>query len=202
MRDLEILDLSSNQLSGDIPSALGNMARLPELNFSTNSLTGSIPVELRRLTNLVLLKLAHNAPTWCLPSGLSEVADNELSVLELVDCAHLTDPDRLVQEIVYLATNGSNWRVFDNWMNNLPLADWYGVDIYEQGRVIRLSLEYLGLTGTIPAALGQLAHLESLRLANNQLTGQYSRGMGGLAAVGRGIPRWEHTDGLHSSGSE
>jgi len=43
MTDLESLDLSCNQLSGEIPEELTNLTFLGSLNLSNNHLVGQIP---------------------------------------------------------------------------------------------------------------------------------------------------------------
>ena len=43
------LDLWNNQLSGEIPPELGNLANLTRLSLSTNQLSGEIPPELGSL---------------------------------------------------------------------------------------------------------------------------------------------------------
>ena len=52
-------------MAGTLPAALGNLARLQELDLNGNApgLTGTIPVELGRLGDLQLLDLANNALT-------------------------------------------------------------------------------------------------------------------------------------------
>ena len=46
------LELSSNQLTGEIPAALGSLTNLAELSLYSNELTGEIPAALGSLTNL------------------------------------------------------------------------------------------------------------------------------------------------------
>ncbi|KAL3535005.1 hypothetical protein ACH5RR_003466 [Cinchona calisaya] len=53
-------DLSNNQLSGRLPSCLGNWRYLEELNSANNSLCGQIPGSLDDLGNLVILHLNRN----------------------------------------------------------------------------------------------------------------------------------------------
>ena len=55
------LDLRDNQLSGSIPSELGNLANLEGLWLDGNQLSGSIPSELGNLDNLERLGL-HRQP--------------------------------------------------------------------------------------------------------------------------------------------
>ena len=52
LTNLQELDLSSNGLTGPIPSELGNPANLHCLSLFVNQLTGSIPPELGNLVNL------------------------------------------------------------------------------------------------------------------------------------------------------
>jgi len=57
---LVILDLSYNQLEGPIPTSLGKVTSLVELDLSYNKLEGPIPTSLGKLTSLVVLDLSHN----------------------------------------------------------------------------------------------------------------------------------------------
>ena len=54
------LDLARNQLSGEIPPELGNLANLGRLYLFRNQLSGEIPPELGNLTNLGTLYLDNN----------------------------------------------------------------------------------------------------------------------------------------------
>ena len=85
---LERLNLPLNGLNGDIPSELGMLSNLQELILLGNQLTGEIPVELGGLTNLEKLYLSvGNQFTGCIPSALQHVAVNDLSELELQFCS-------------------------------------------------------------------------------------------------------------------
>ena len=48
----EAVRLSDNQLTGEIPTELGNLANLQSLSLWGNQLTGEIPTELGNLANL------------------------------------------------------------------------------------------------------------------------------------------------------
>lgn len=58
--NLQVLDLSKNQLTGAIPTALGSLSRLTSLALSNNSLTGNVPSALGNLTKLTNLDLSTN----------------------------------------------------------------------------------------------------------------------------------------------
>ena len=48
-----------------------------------------------------------------------------------------------------------------------PLGEWEGVSTNDDGRVTALEFYSNGLSGEIPAELGSLSNLESLKLSNN-----------------------------------
>ena len=79
--------LSSESLSGTIPSELGRLFELTHLNLSSNSLTGDIPRELGWLDNLQEIRLSGNSLTGCIPIALQDVATNDLSSLNLLYCS-------------------------------------------------------------------------------------------------------------------
>ncbi|KAG7977994.1 hypothetical protein I3843_05G060900 [Carya illinoinensis] len=64
------IDLSSNQLTGSIPSEIGELSQLLFLNLSDNSLTGSIPISFQNLRSMESLDLSHNKLRGKIPSEL------------------------------------------------------------------------------------------------------------------------------------
>ena len=65
----------------------------------------------------------------------------------------------------------------DEWPEAARPEDWEGVTI-ENGRVVKLDLEEFGLTGAVPAELGQLTSLRLLNLHGNQLESVPAKGLG------------------------
>ncbi|KAG9135551.1 hypothetical protein Leryth_026326 [Lithospermum erythrorhizon] len=94
-----ILDLSNNQLSGQLPPSLGHLKGLKLLNLSFNSISGQIPSSLGDLKTLEILDFSHN----------------RLSVLNWLDVSNnqLTGPipesaqmDRINDPIFYANNSG------------------------------------------------------------------------------------------------
>ena len=71
--NLKRLDLSENQLSGEIPAALGNLLSLGGLDLSGNQLSGEIPAALGNLPNLQRLDLHNNRLSGEIPVELGAI---------------------------------------------------------------------------------------------------------------------------------
>ncbi|XP_021765118.1 receptor-like protein 12 [Chenopodium quinoa] len=90
---LESLDLSFNNISGNLPSFLGQLTNLRQLDFSENKLSGEIPDCLGQLTNLKDLDFSDNKLSGEIPDCLGQLtnlkdldfSDNKLSG-EIPDC--------------------------------------------------------------------------------------------------------------------
>ncbi|OIW06374.1 hypothetical protein TanjilG_15019 [Lupinus angustifolius] len=78
---LKGIDLSSNQLTNEIPSEIEDLVGLVSLNLSRNNLSGKIPLKIGRLTSLDFLDLSRNHLSGSIPSSLTQI--DRLSVLDL-----------------------------------------------------------------------------------------------------------------------
>ena len=63
-----LLDLSGNSLSGTIPSNLGKLALMENLNLSHNHLTGRIPSSLSNMKSLNSFDFSYNELTCPIPT--------------------------------------------------------------------------------------------------------------------------------------
>ncbi|AES99894.2 receptor-like protein [Medicago truncatula] len=80
---LRSIDLSRNQLIGDIPEEIGNLIELVSLNLSSNKLTGEISSKIGRLTSLDSLDLSRNHLSGPIPPSLAQI--DRVSMLNLAD---------------------------------------------------------------------------------------------------------------------
>ncbi|MBT5722193.1 MAG: hypothetical protein HOI72_08405, partial [Candidatus Marinimicrobia bacterium] len=71
--NLTILNLSGNQLTGGIPKEIGDLTNLNELDLSNNQLTGYIPSQLGNLTNLTNFYLNDNQLTGQIPESICDL---------------------------------------------------------------------------------------------------------------------------------
>ena len=77
VEDTDTLNLFGHQLSGSIPSEIGNLSNLTHLYLHSNSLTGSIPPEIGNLTNLTDLSLSFNSLTGSIPPEMQNLTNLE-----------------------------------------------------------------------------------------------------------------------------
>ena len=197
---VEDIVLTSNNLTGTIPTELGNLPNLVTLYLSENNLTGSIPVEIGGLANLEELVLNTNQLSGPIPTGIADPGD--LPALWGMDLGNNNFngniPSQLgnlgALEFLYLDQNelsGSVPAELGN-LSNLVELDLYSNDL--DGTIIPgfadpgdlPNLEYLDLgsnylTGSIPGELGNLSALEELYLDENNLTGGIPAQLGNLA---------------------
>ncbi|CDP07987.1 unnamed protein product [Coffea canephora] len=75
MKALTYLDLSVNQLSGDIPSTIGALQNLLTLSLGYNNLEGLIPESIRHMLLLQYLDLSFNNLSGLIPASLGKLLD-------------------------------------------------------------------------------------------------------------------------------
>lgn len=74
---------------------------------------------------------------------------------------------------IYNDMDGANWTFYNEryrWSDNLPLMQWEGVGLNDEGEVVVISLDDHNLTGPLSEAIGELTSLETLELSNNAIT--------------------------------
>ncbi|XP_060670883.1 putative receptor like protein 25 [Ziziphus jujuba] len=68
------LDLSGNNLNGDLPGEITNLLGVVFLNLSRNHISGHIPESISRLTQLSSLDLSHNTFSGAIPQSLGSLS--------------------------------------------------------------------------------------------------------------------------------
>ncbi len=81
---------------------------------------------------------------------------------------------------LYTATDGPNWTRNTNWNTTAPVRNWYGITTDTNGNITNLYLRENGLSGPIPAEIGDFASLVELDLSFNRLSGTVTSELGSL----------------------
>lgn len=173
LTELQRLFLPTNQLTGAIPPELGNLINLEDLMLYNNQLSGSIPPELGNLTKLSFLELFSNQLSGTIPSELGNLVNLTYLMLDRNENLSGTIPVELgnLTNLKYLAIYSTNVT------GSIPA---------ELGNLSQLQDMYMyanQLTGTIPPELGQLTNLTALGLYGNQLTGSIPVEFGNLTQL-------------------
>ena len=172
LKALTYLDLGNNQLIGSIPSELGQLSNLQQLLFNINQLSGPIPSELGQLTNLTYLRLNSNNLTAEIPSELGQL--NNLIELSL----YQNQLDSLIPPELGQLQNLTNL-----YLQSCQLTGPIPSELGQLSNLRNLSLNNNQLTSTIPAELGQLSNLNYLQLHSNQLSGTIPPELGQLNSL-------------------
>ena len=69
LKGLKLLNLSMNNLNGTIPNSIVQMSQLETLDFSMNNFSGHIPPDLGSLSSLEVLDLSNNNLSGSIPQG-------------------------------------------------------------------------------------------------------------------------------------
>ena len=125
-----------------------------------------------------------SAAGWVLGTGEGPVEITaELKGLEASVTLSVVSSDKYALLALYDATDGRSWAVNARWKSDAPLAEWYGVEVDEDDRVVSIVLVANGLAGELPADIGRLTALESLQLAENSLEGEIVSEVGRMESL-------------------
>ncbi|KAH1121310.1 hypothetical protein J1N35_004470 [Gossypium stocksii] len=123
MKSLGVLDLRNNNISGTIPSSIGEYQSLTQLDLSFNNITGQIPDSLFNLSSLTHLFLGNNKLNGTLPAEKSSSLRNiDVSYNNLAGNfpSWISEPNLLINLVANNFTIGeSNSSVLPSGLNCL-----------------------------------------------------------------------------------
>ncbi|KAK3041893.1 hypothetical protein RJ639_002175 [Escallonia herrerae] len=152
---IEILDLGSNKLHGELPSSLGNMTYLTYFDLSSNHVQGGVPSSIGRLCSLAYLDLSDNNLTGSIPH-----------VLERTQTCVSSSP---LPSLIHLI------------LSNNQLVGILPERLGQLENLVELELSYNLLEGPIPASVGTLLYLTDVGLGGNKLNGTLPESFGQLS---------------------
>ncbi|KAK8957667.1 putative LRR receptor-like serine/threonine-protein kinase [Platanthera zijinensis] len=160
--DLEYIDLSRNQLRGPIPEVTSQFLRLNYLNFSQNALLGSLPEVLIQFPKLTVLDLSSNQFSGSMLCDL--LSSSSLRELHLQNNLLAGDirfsqsfPGKRSLEVLDLANNHFNGSFSDDF------AFLTGLQI--------LDISSNNFSGKLPPGFAKLNSLTFLNISQNHFSG-------------------------------
>ncbi|KAF3330227.1 putative LRR receptor-like serine/threonine-protein kinase [Carex littledalei] len=195
---LDYLSLDMNNLSGSLPSAVGNLSTgLSWLTMWDNQITGEIPSEISNLANLNTLGLKGNQFSGKIPDSICQLTNLEALILfgnqlsgPIPSCiGNLTrlnefylHHNQLQGEIPPSIGNCKNLNILDLSHNRLSgsipkeLLSLSSLSYY-------LSLSHNLLSGPLPPEIARLQSLGYLDISYNNLSDQIPNGLGQCLAL-------------------
>ncbi len=162
--------LPNNNLTGHIPSAIGNLTQLTfDLRLENNSITGSIPASIGNLTILKQLNFAGNQLSGVLPQEIGNLAK-----ITYLDVSFNKITGNIPATIGGLNQLSSLFLNVNKLSGNIPST------ICFLPNLLFCYLDYNQLSGGIPPQIGNLTSLKTFSASNNQLSGNIPFSIGNL----------------------
>eukprot|EP00253_Pinus_taeda_P009317 PITA_09317 len=183
---LRKIDFSINHLRGRLPSSVGQLStKLQLMDLGTNGLVGEIPLQIGNLTGLTLLALDHNSFTGTVPSSLKMLqkmerlymGGNYLQGNLPVQIGQLRSLGLLAMEENNLSGKipdsiANLWQLRYLYLQKNQLSGKIPKDLGKCVNLLLLDLSYNKLSGDIPPEVGSLANLAFyFNISNNLLEG-------------------------------
>ncbi|XP_075643721.1 uncharacterized protein LOC142614959 [Castanea sativa] len=156
---LNYLDVSCNQLGGNIPSSIGKLKNLNALYLYENKLTGVIPSSVGNMTQLLILALFNNSLEGSIPTSIGRC-----SHLQGVDLDHNKLNGTIPEQLFGLPLVQID--VSHNSLTDFLLPDFGNLKL-----LVDLDVSYNKFSKEIPAHLGDYLALETLYMQGNSFEG-------------------------------
>ena len=190
------INLPNNNLSGSLPSVLGNLTAVTQLSLGNNNLSGSIPSEIGSMTSLKFLYLWGNQLTGSIPTTLGSLTSleflwlyaNQLTGSIPTTIGSITTLKSLIIRNNQLsgpipATLGNLINLeFLNLSSN-KLSDQLPDQIGNLVKIKELILDVNELTGPLPSSITNLNKLNKLIVKRNKFNGEIPSNIGNLIAL-------------------
>lgn len=201
LRQLRLLNLDLNKFTGALPASIGGLSALTEIRMKSNAFTGPL-FPLDRLLNLESIVLADNKLTGTLSAAIGRLTDLEYIGLEgnslsgqlptsLGDLSFLTHlslrlnsfsgsiPAELgrLKKLLHLDIEGTKGNTLTRGgliTGTVPTS------LAALASLQYLSVGYNALTGSLPAFVGSLRNLSSLKVHSNRFIGAVPAQWAGL----------------------
>ncbi|TVU34486.1 hypothetical protein EJB05_16321, partial [Eragrostis curvula] len=192
---LQFLDLSSSNLTGQIPKWVNHWGNLSDLFLSENRLQGSVPREIGTLANLRRLYLDNNQFTGSISeehlANLANLEELDLSYNSLhIKISSNWFPQFSLQYVYFarckMGPHIPLWLKEQTSVTHLDISDADIVDhlpswfwsVFSQAHYLNLSSNKI--KGRLPATLEFMSSLSMLDLSSNSLTGSIPLELTGL----------------------
>ncbi|CAO2178320.1 unnamed protein product [Urochloa humidicola] len=174
MPELEILDLSSNTLSGSVPPGVWSLKKLQSLSVYRNNLTGDLVVHGFAAMSLELIDFSENYKlTGVIPETFGQLENlTQLSLFSNNFSGEIPASIGLLPSLSILRLYGNRFT------GKLP------PELGKHSNFTYMEADYNELTSTIPEGLCARGHFMSLTAKGNHLNGSIPEGLANCTTLG------------------
>ncbi|XP_010257114.1 PREDICTED: probable LRR receptor-like serine/threonine-protein kinase At3g47570 [Nelumbo nucifera] len=183
---LQVFSVATNQLTGPIPSSIGNLStQLSLLVMGENHLQGNIPKEIGNLHSLIMLSTESNSLTGNIPSTIGNLQNLQQLFLEMNSLSgpipeslqNLTglyelglSRNKLTGRIPSSLSNCQHLQTLD--LSHNELKGEIPKEIFGYPSLgFLLNLSWNSLTGSLPSEIGNLKMVQGIDISKNKLSG-------------------------------
>ena len=160
LNSLESLDLSFTNFSGELPNSIGSLRSLESLDLSSTKFSGELPSSIGSLKSLESLDLSHCNFSGSIPSvlgNLTQITHLDLSRNQFD--GEISNVFNKIRKLIVLDLSSNSFRgQFIASLDNLTELSF-------------LDLSNNNLEGIIPSHVKELSSLSDIHLSNNLLNG-------------------------------
>ncbi|CAL4923146.1 unnamed protein product [Urochloa decumbens] len=176
--DLYIIDFSSNNFWGQRPSTIGSLSSLVTLHLSKNNLSGLLPTSLQSCNRLMFLDLEENNLSGNIPKWIGDGLQNLVFLRLGLNQFSGEIPEELSQ------LHALQYLDFGNNKLSGPVTHFLGnltMLIFRKYYLLKsIDLSANQLTGRVPSEIGFLSALYSFNLSRNHIGGSIPDEIGNL----------------------
>ncbi|XP_058068321.1 probable LRR receptor-like serine/threonine-protein kinase At3g47570 [Magnolia sinica] len=164
---LKSIDLSTNNLKGQVPHEIGRLFRLQHLDLSVNSLHGEIPANLTHCSELRNISLMYNQLVGKLPADLGSLSKLIEIVVSHNNLTETIPPS--IGNLSSLAVLRLNYNLFHG-----PIPE----EIGQLASLVDFRIGFNQLSTMVTPPLYNLSSVQMFDVTNNQLYGSIRRDLG------------------------
>ncbi|KAL4654003.1 hypothetical protein ACB092_01G346800 [Castanea dentata] len=169
LKNLNLIELPGNSLTGKIPSSYGGLESLQRLRLGDNKIEGFIPKQLCKLKNLGELILSNNSLFGSIPNCIGN-----LNLLQTLYLSH----NRLTSSIPLNLWSLKNLIFLDLSLNSLVGS--LSTNMTKLVVIVDMDLSRNQIIGNIPSTIGTFESLSYLNLSMNSFQGDIPQSFGQL----------------------
>ncbi|KAG4936915.1 hypothetical protein AAZX31_18G185400 [Glycine max] len=174
LQNLQILNLSDNNFSSEIPSGFNKLKNLTYLNLSHAGFVGQIPTEISYLARLVTLDISSVSYLYGQPLKLENI---DLQML----VQNLTMLRQLYMDGVIVTTQGNKWsnalfklvNLQELSMSNCNLSGPLDPSLTRLQNLSVIRLDQNNFSSPVPETFANFTNLTTLHLSSCELTGTF-----------------------------